>query len=48
MLIESRATEPMMRNGLKYIKTQLIAEDLSSRDSFREVVTQIEEKVLEM
>jgi len=48
MLVESRATEPMMRNGLKYIRTQLTAEDPSSRDSFKEVVTMIEERVLEM
>lgn len=48
MLVESRATEPMMRNGLKYIRTQLTAEAPSSRDSFKEVVTQIEERILEM
>ncbi len=48
MLVESRATEPMMRNGLKYIKTQLTSEDPSSRDSFKEVATQIEERILEM
>jgi len=48
MLVESRATEPMMRNGLKYIRIQLIAEGPSSRDSFKEVVSMIEERVLEM
>ena len=48
MLVESRATEPMMRNGLKYIKTQLTSEAPSSRDSFKEVTTQIEERILEM
>ena len=48
ILVESRATEPMMRNGLKYIKSQLTAEAPSSRDSFKKVVTQIEERILEM
>ncbi len=48
MLVEARATEPLMRNGLKYISSQLMAEDPSSRDSFKEVVTQLEGLVLEM
>jgi len=48
MLVEARATEPLMRNGLNYVKSQLTAEDPSSRDSFKEVVSQIEGRVLEM
>jgi len=48
MLVEARATEPLMRNGLNYVKSQLTVEDPSSRDSFKEVVSQIEDRVLEM
>jgi ribose 1,5-bisphosphate isomerase len=48
MLVESRSTEPMMRNGLKYIRTKLTAEAPSSRDGFKEVASKIEEQILEM
>ncbi len=48
MLIEARATEPMLRNGLRYIETALSTLDSVSRESFKERVTHIEDDVLGM
>ncbi len=48
MLVESRATEPMMRNGLRYIEAELTTQDPMSRESFKEIVTKVEEKILGM
>jgi ribose 1,5-bisphosphate isomerase len=48
MLVESRATEPMMRNGLRYIETELTTLDPTSRESFKDRVTNVEERILGM
>jgi ribose 1,5-bisphosphate isomerase len=48
MLVESRATEPMMRNGLRYIETELTTMDPTSRESFKDMVTNVEERILGM
>ncbi len=48
MLVDSRATEPMMRNGLRYIETKLTTQDPMSRESFKEMVTHVEERILGM
>ena len=48
MLVESRATEPMMRNGLRYIEAELTTQDPMSRESFKEIVSHVEERILGM
>lgn len=48
MLVSSRATEPMMRNGLRYIEAELTTQDPMSRESFKEIVSCVEERILGM
>ena len=48
MLVESRSTEPMMRNGLRYMETELKSKDFRSRESFKKMVTNVEESILSM
>ncbi len=48
MLVESRATEPMMRNGLKYIKTKIHSTQWSSQAVLRSLVQDAERDILMM
>jgi ribose 1,5-bisphosphate isomerase len=48
MLVESRATEPMMRNGLKYIKTKIHSTQWSSPAVLRSLVQDAERDILMM
>jgi len=47
-LVRSRATEPMMRNGLKYIKSKIYNTQWSSRDVLRPLVEDAERDILMM
>ena len=48
MLVESRATEPMMRNGLKYIKSKIHSNQWSSQAVLRGLVQDAEREILMM
>ena len=48
LLVESRATEPMMRNGLKYIKTKIHSTQWSSQAVLRSLVQDAERDILMM
>jgi len=48
LLIESRATEPMMRNGLKYIDNQIHEANWSNEMGFRKLVQDAENHILEV
>jgi len=48
LLVESRATEPMMRNGLKYIKTKIHSTQWSSEAVLRSLVQDAERDILMM
>jgi translation initiation factor 2B subunit (eIF-2B alpha/beta/delta family) len=48
ILVNSRSTEPMMRNGLRYIETELTTLDPTSRERFKESVNNVEERILSM
>ena len=47
-LVESRATEPMMRNGLKYIKSKIHSSQWSSQAVLRSLVQDAERDILMM
>ena len=48
VLVESRATEPMMRNGLKYMKTRILEEEWSTQIELHDLVQEVERMVLMM
>jgi len=48
LLIESRATEPMMRNGLKYIDSRIHEANWSNEMGFRKLVQDAENHILEV
>ncbi len=48
LLLESRVTEPMMRNGLRYMESKLAIQNPISLESYKEIVKRIEEDTLTM
>lgn len=48
LLIDTRETEPMMRNGLRYIKVKIEEGDWGSREQFKELVEDATEKILQL
>lgn len=47
-LVESRATEPMMRNGLKYIKAKILSSQWKSKAELRALTQKSEQDILAM
>jgi ribose 1,5-bisphosphate isomerase len=47
-LMNTRETEPMMRNGLRYIESRIIESNWNSREMFKERVDKATEKILKL
>jgi ribose 1,5-bisphosphate isomerase len=48
MLVDTRETEPMMRNGLKYFESQIIEKEWEGKEEFTKVVETASEEILEL